>query len=62
MFIAVYKGNDNSIGLHANEVCRIKTEIKQDLLWVIWDENSCSYSSLENFLQNWEIMRYDRKF
>ena len=56
MVIAIYKGKDNSMGLHTNEVYCIKSEIKQDLLWVTWKDNSCPYPSLEKFLENWEVM------
>ena len=58
---AMFVGNDGSMGLGRGQIRWIKTEIKQNLIWVTWHENSCPYSSLENFLQNWEIMRYDRK-
>ena len=61
MVIAIYKGKDNSMGLHTNEVYRIKSEIKQDLLWVTWKDNSCPYPSLENFLENWEVMSANDK-
>ena len=58
---AMFMGSDNSMGLSRGQLYWIKTEIKQNLLWVTWNENSCPCSSLENFLENWEVMIYDRK-
>lgn len=54
---AMFVGNDGSMGLGRGQICWIKTEIKQNLLWVTWKDNSCSYPSLENFLENWEVLR-----
>ena len=54
---AMFVGNDGSMGLGRGQICWIKTEIKQNLLWVTWKDNSCPYPSLENFLENWEVLR-----
>lgn len=54
---AMFVGNDGSMGLGRGQVCWIKTEIKQNLLWVTWKDNSCPYPNLESFLENWEVLR-----
>lgn len=54
---AMFVGNDGSMGLGRGQICWIKTEIKQNLLWVTWKDNSCPYPNLESFLENWEVLR-----
>lgn len=54
---AMFVGNDGLMGLGRGQICWIKTEIKQNLLWVTWKDNSCPYPSLESFLESWEVLR-----
>lgn len=59
---AMYRGPSNALGISTGQVCLLKTKIDQNLLWVTWHNNSCPYPNLEKFLENWEIMKYDREF
>jgi hypothetical protein len=54
---AMFVGNDGLMGLGRGQICWIKTEIKQNLLWVTWKDNSCPYPNLESFLESWEVLR-----
>ena len=49
-------GKDGSMGLKKGSIHTIKTSIKQNLLWVTWEDNSCPYSNLEKFFENWEMV------
>ena len=49
-------GADGSMGLKKNSVHIIKTSIKQELLWITWEDNSCPYKNLEAFFKNWEMV------
>ena len=50
-------GKDGSMGLKKGSIHTIKTSIKQNLLWVTWEDNSCPYTNLEKFFENWEMVR-----
>lgn len=49
-------GTDGSMGLKKNSVHIIETSIEHNLLWVTSEDNSCPYSNLEKFFENWEMV------
>lgn len=56
--VARYIGENGSMGLHTDELHVITSEIKFGLLKITWETNSCSYSGLEDFLEDWEVTKY----
>ena len=53
----MFIGKDGSMGLKSGDVYHIRTSISGGLLWVYWNGNGCPYSSLENFLKNWKVVK-----
>lgn len=49
-----FVGKNDFMNLKKGQVYEIKTLIKHNLIWVIWDDNSCTYKDLKSFLSNWK--------
>lgn len=60
MIIAKFNGLDGSRGFRKGRIYKLKSTIESGWLFIYDSDshNSCPYSSMETFLENWTEVRY----
>lgn len=54
---AIFTGTDHSNGFRAGQEYKIRTTIRNSVLFVIHERTICPYGSLDSLLRNWYIIQ-----